>query len=289
MTTLDISFNSHLPETVSSHLHLPVDVLPNTNQNSSVPVQTDLHFPENMFDLEEMIEVDDLLIDLGIIPQVESDRSVPVGEENTTIFNAPTPNRSPEHHRSVSPSQSLKDELSTTASPVPFIGNAFIRSVSLDQVSAPASVPNPLLNLYIPPKTSSQRTAVVTPLTPDRHNSQGQKRKYSDVLAEKDFTVEEMEDRRERNRSHAKKSRHRKKVLTVLLQESVQELKRENQKLREEVNAFIGQKKAEAIMTQRRERNREQFLTALMDPKNRVLNTSGMALMKKLRKSVPRD
>jgi DNA repair protein RadC len=94
---------------------------------------------------------------------------------------------------------------------------------------------------------------------------------------------------RERNRSHAKKSRQRKKVLTVLLQESAEELKSENQKLREEVNAFIGQKKAEAIMTQMRERNRDQFLTALMDPQNRVLNTSGMAFMKKLRKRVPRD
>jgi hypothetical protein len=194
MTTLDISFNLHLPETVSSHL--PVDVLPNTNQNSYFQVETDLHFPENMFDLEEMMGVDDLMNDLGIMPQIESDRSVPVGEENgptTTIFHAPTPNRSPEHHRSVSPSESLKDQLSTTASLLPFIGNAVIRRVSLDQVAAPAPVPNPIANLYITPTTSSQRIDAVTP---DRHNSQGQKRKYSDVLVEKDYTVEEMEDRR---------------------------------------------------------------------------------------------
>jgi hypothetical protein len=298
-------------------------VFSNTNQNSSFQVQTDLHFPENMFDLEDMIGVDDLLNDLGIMPQIESDRYVPIGEENgptTTIFHAPTPDRSPEHYRPVSPSESLKEQPSTTASLSPHIGNAFVRSVSLDQVANPSSVPNPLANQYITPKTSSQRTAAVSP---DRHKSQGQgqKRKYSDDLAEKDFTVEEMEDRRyvtttcfrmrcqnthaatvishflfivfpcnrERNRSHAKKSRQRKKVLTVLLQESVEELKSENKKLREEVNAFIGQKKVEAIMKQKRERNRDQFLTALMDPRNRVLDTNGMAFMKKIRKSVPRD
>lgn len=94
---------------------------------------------------------------------------------------------------------------------------------------------------------------------------------------------------RQRNRNHAKKSRQRKKALTVLLQESVEELKRENLKLREEVNAIIGHRKAEAIIAEKRERSRQQFLSALMDPKNRVLDTSGLAFMKNLRKNLPNE
>jgi hypothetical protein len=92
-----------------------------------------------------------------------------------------------------------------------------------------------------------------------------------------------------RNRNHAKKSRQRKKEVTMLLHESIEALKQENTKLREHINTIIGHKKAEAVIEEGRERNREDFLAALMNPRNRVLNNSSLAFMRNLRKNLPSD
>ena len=74
--------------------------------------------------------------------------------------------------------------------------------------------------------------------------------------------------------------------MTVLLKESVEELKRENTRLRQEVETIIGHRQTEAVIAKRRERSREQFLNALMNPNNRVLDNSGLTFMRNLRKNL---
>eukprot|EP00980_Cylindrotheca_fusiformis_P003061 scaffold713_cov131-Cylindrotheca_fusiformis.AAC.19 len=280
-------------ETVAS-----ADIYANFSNNN------DSHFPDDMFGLEELAEVDDLLTELGMNSQTSDDYSGPVKEEHNphnTSFQSSIPStRIPDYGRSVSPSggplSTMTAAAMTTTTNPPWLGNSVVRSVSVDQVSAPPmSVPKkPAPNQYITPKASySQPIAVpMAAVSPERHATQAAstlKRKHSDFDSEKNLSAEEMEERRERNRTHAKKSRQRKKVLTGMLQASVEDLKRENEKLRDEINAMMGPQQATTIMAQKKEQNRERFIAALMDPQNRVLSSSGMAFMKKLRKCVPQD
>ena len=94
---------------------------------------------------------------------------------------------------------------------------------------------------------------------------------------------------RERNRSHAKKSRQRKKVITELLQESVQSLQQANQILRQGLNQQMGPQYAEQVLQSQKKVQRESFLEALRNPQNRIVDASGLAFLKKLQKRVPKD
>jgi hypothetical protein len=103
------------------------------------------------------------------------------------------------------------------------------------------------------------------------------------------LTEEDLEERRQRNREHAKRSRQRKKSLTSTLEESVDDLKTENAKLREQIYAMIGPQKAQAMLDARQENARAQFMHGLMQPCNRVMDEKTLAFLKNLRKNVTSD
>lgn len=197
MTTFAMPSLQHLSETAASYVG--VDRIFESGPSASGQINPDLHFPENMFDFEELVEVDDLLNDLGMLSQPVSSSLAPAGEGNGPATTEAPASFIQEHHRSVSPSSKLseisKGQFSTTASPLS--GNSVVRAVSVDHISSPtsfSSVPNPMQNQYIPPRsTFTQRPAAISP---ERHTSLGQKRKHIDLIAEKDLTVEEIEERR---------------------------------------------------------------------------------------------
>lgn len=93
---------------------------------------------------------------------------------------------------------------------------------------------------------------------------------------------------RERNRSHARKSRQRKRSLTETLQHSATQLREENLKLRESIYEIIGQKKTLKILEARKQRARDQFLAGLMVPENRIIKTADKPFFKRLRKGIPK-
>ena len=103
------------------------------------------------------------------------------------------------------------------------------------------------------------------------------------------LTEEDLEERRQRNREHAKRSRQRKKSLTSTLEESVEDLKAENAKLREQIYAMIGPQKAQAMLEARQETSRTQFVQGLMQPANRILDEKTLTFLKSLRKNVTLD
>ena len=94
-------------------------------------------------------------------------------------------------------------------------------------------------------------------------------------------TIEEQ--RRQRNRDHARKSRLRKKSLTGNLQRSLEELKLENAKLREQVYQIIGPKKTERMVNQKLIARNERFIETLKKPENRVVDTKTLSFLKGLR------
>jgi hypothetical protein len=91
----------------------------------------------------------------------------------------------------------------------------------------------------------------------------------------------------QRNSEHAKRSRLRKKSFTETLQTSVEELRNENKKLREQIYAMIGKGKVESKMIEMRARSRECFLDAIKNPSNRVVDNSTIAFLKSLQKNLP--
>ncbi|CAJ1943477.1 unnamed protein product [Cylindrotheca closterium] len=119
--------------------------------------------------------------------------------------------------------------------------------------------------------------------------SNERKRKMSRKEAELNLSMDELEERRERNRSHAKKSRQRKKAITELLQESVQSLQQANQILRQGLNQEMGEHYAEQVLESQKELEKQSFLEMLKNPANRVVDASGLAFFKKLQKRVPKD
>ena len=104
---------------------------------------------------------------------------------------------------------------------------------------------------------------------------------------DEDLTEEQLEERRQRNREHAKRSRQRKKSLTCTLQQSVDELRDENTKLREQICAMIGHDKVESILQARREKARNQFMGGLMQPSSRIVDNNTLIFLKGLRKGIP--
>ena len=94
--------------------------------------------------------------------------------------------------------------------------------------------------------------------------------------------------RRARNREHARRSRQRKKDLTGVLQQSLQDLQEENAKLRSQIFAIIGQKKAESMITDRLAKPTERFVEALQRPENRVVDKETLSFLQGLRKKLPK-
>jgi hypothetical protein len=90
----------------------------------------------------------------------------------------------------------------------------------------------------------------------------------------------------ERNRQHAKKSRQRKKCLTGVLEHSLNDLKAENQRLREELYKVLGEKKTEKAVESRRHRAQNCFIAALKEPNNRVLDEVTRTHLQSLAKAV---
>lgn len=94
---------------------------------------------------------------------------------------------------------------------------------------------------------------------------------------------------RERNREHAKRSRQRKKAFTGNLQQSVEELKAENKKLREQVYALLGKAKVDSIIREKKAYADESFLAVVKNPKNRVLDSKTISFLKSLQKNLRSD
>jgi hypothetical protein len=97
---------------------------------------------------------------------------------------------------------------------------------------------------------------------------------------------EEEEIRKERNRLHAKASRQRKKALQQDLEQSLQMLQQENQKLR----SYLVKKmapSAQDIVAKELAKSTERFLGQLRDsPDNRIVNAKTLRFLRGLRKNV---
>lgn len=100
------------------------------------------------------------------------------------------------------------------------------------------------------------------------------------------LTEEQMEERRHRNREHAKRSRQRKKSLTSTLQQSVEELRAENVAIRRLLEERLGKSTLEASLEARKERGRKAFLQGLSQPANKVVDEATLTFLKSLRKSL---
>jgi hypothetical protein len=96
-------------------------------------------------------------------------------------------------------------------------------------------------------------------------------------------------DRRKRNREHAKRSRQRKKSLTSGLEQSLADLKEENAKLRDQVYAKLGPKKADALVQERMAKSTGAFVTSLQKRESavRVLDSDTLKFLQGLRKEMP--
>eukprot|EP00339_Tiarina_fusa_P006204 CAMPEP_0117000668 /NCGR_PEP_ID=MMETSP0472-20121206/2930_1 /TAXON_ID=693140 ORGANISM="Tiarina fusus, Strain LIS" /NCGR_SAMPLE_ID=MMETSP0472 /ASSEMBLY_ACC=CAM_ASM_000603 /LENGTH=270 /DNA_ID=CAMNT_0004700431 /DNA_START=202 /DNA_END=1014 /DNA_ORIENTATION=+ len=94
----------------------------------------------------------------------------------------------------------------------------------------------------------------------------------------------EEEAKRERNRCHARKSRQRKKSITDRLKKSLDELKAENAKLREQMYIAIGQDKTDSLVSTKLASPTEKFVATLKNPENRALDSKAVEFFQRLRK-----
>jgi hypothetical protein len=86
----------------------------------------------------------------------------------------------------------------------------------------------------------------------------------------------------ERNREHAKRSRLRKKGITAQLQDSVIQLKEENEKLRNLIYAKIDKAKTDAMVNEKIISPTDKFLKALQKPSNRVIHHDTLSFLQSL-------
>ena len=101
---------------------------------------------------------------------------------------------------------------------------------------------------------------------------------------EEDKAIQER--KRQRNRDHARKSRQRKKSLTGSLQKSLEELKLENAKLREQIHAVIGKNKTDTIVQSRLATPTEKFIEQLKNPINTVVDSDALSFLQGLRQKM---
>jgi bZIP transcription factor len=267
------------------------------------------HFSHHDFSesgIDHDLEVEEILNDIGFFANDdplmggEPEPGFPMSYIYPPTFLAPV---SPDH-------QSDHDKM---------MSNVTITPSSSVQDIQTFSVPNPMAVLELVPSrpssmalmpTISETPPKGTPNTkkaPKKDTTKGRKRKLADLktvaveaapmptlhpfpkMKDEGLTEEDLEERRQRNREHAKRSRQRKKSLTSTLEESVEDLKTENAKLREQLYAMIGPEKAQAMLEARRENGRAQFIQGLMQPCNRVMDEKTLSFLKNLRKNVTSD
>jgi hypothetical protein len=101
-------------------------------------------------------------------------------------------------------------------------------------------------------------------------------------------TVDAMDEeaKRERNRCHARNSRQRKKSMTCSLKISLDELKAENAKLREQMYIPFGQDKIDSLVTAQLASPSEKLVSALQKPENRVMDSGAVDFFQGLRNKI---
>jgi Basic region leucine zipper len=121
------------------------------------------------------------------------------------------------------------------------------------------------------------------PLAPSKAAS-GRRTKKVKREADASATAELM---RLRNREHARLSRLRKKRMHTSLQESLEELKAENEKLRACIEKMFGASQTEQLVEDQRLRRSvtiDHFISNLKRPENRILDHDALSLLTQLRK-----
>lgn len=93
---------------------------------------------------------------------------------------------------------------------------------------------------------------------------------------------------RKRNREHAKRSRQRKKVQVDHLLSTVDELREETEKLRQELNDALGEVVVKGILEEKKRKDGENFIAALRNPKNRIMDSQSLKFLKRLSKNLPK-
>ena len=84
----------------------------------------------------------------------------------------------------------------------------------------------------------------------------------------------------QRNRDHAKKSRQRKKNLTLTLQNSVQDLKDENNTLKEMIRSRWGEEAMDCMKEENQLSPAEKFINALQMPGSKFMSKSTLTFLK---------
>ena len=90
----------------------------------------------------------------------------------------------------------------------------------------------------------------------------------------------------QRNREHAKKSRQRKKNLTLTLQTSVQELKEENESLKQMIRSKFGEESMDCMKEENQLSPAEKFINALQMPGSKFMTKSTLTFLKSYSDSV---
>jgi hypothetical protein len=132
----------------------------------------------------------------------------------------------------------------------------------------------------------------LTPVSPDPQEPQetlkGTRKRQTDTSIVEEVTEDKdtpEEQRKERNRKHAKRSRQRKKCLNEDLQQSLITLKEENAKLREEIYTEVGnRKKVDSMVESKVSISTDQFIQELKGNKNLVVDDKTKSFLKMLTK-----
>jgi hypothetical protein len=154
------------------------------------------------------------------------------------------------------------------------------------------------ISAYVSPTPSTTASPIRVCVSPIPAASNEKKRSYSSSSnASSPEAVDRgaREDRRKRNREHAKKSRERKKLHANTLQDSLNELKEENRKLRLQLTTRLGPTRTEAMFQARlassptttSSETSSPFVAALQNQQSRVIDAETLTFLKKLRTNVP--
>ena len=134
-------------------------------------------------------------------------------------------------------------------------------------------------------KSSAVTTAVVPAEAPKERKSHTKRAPSSSSSVQDKESPDAVEQTRQRNREHARKSRMRRKVLTTNLQQTLDDLKAENDKLRGFIMQSIEQGRATSLLKKAQvPAPAEQFIAALKQPENRVVDDSTLTFLKGLQK-----
>jgi hypothetical protein len=133
-------------------------------------------------------------------------------------------------------------------------------------------------------------------VSPSPAASNKKKRSYASSVASSPEAVDRgvMEDRRKRNREHAKKSRERKKLHANTLQDSVNELKEDNRQLRLILTNHLGPTRTKAMIEARlassptttSSETSSPFVAALQNQSS-VVDAETLTFLQELRTNVP--